>query len=42
MLSSEQVRRPVNREGVDQWRKFEPWLAPLRDALGDALEDWQQ
>jgi tetratricopeptide (TPR) repeat protein len=32
--SSEQVRRPINREGVDQWKNFEPWLGPLRDALG--------
>jgi tetratricopeptide (TPR) repeat protein len=31
--SSEQVRRPIFREGIDQWRRFEPWLAPLRDAL---------
>jgi hypothetical protein len=31
--SSEQVRRPINREGVDQWRNFEPWLAPLRETL---------
>ncbi len=31
--SSEQVRRPVNREGVDQWKNFEPWLGPLREAL---------
>ncbi len=36
--SSEQVRRPINREGVDQWRRFEPWLAPLKDALGPVLE----
>ena len=35
--SSEQVRRPIFRDGLDQWRKFESWLAPLRDALGDAL-----
>ncbi len=27
--SSEQVRRPINREGVDQWRNFEPWLGDL-------------
>jgi tetratricopeptide (TPR) repeat protein len=33
-VSSEQVRRPVSREGIDQWRRFEPWLAPLRDTLG--------
>jgi tetratricopeptide (TPR) repeat protein len=32
--SSEQVRRPINREGLDQWRNFEPWLGPLREALG--------
>ena len=40
--SAEQVRRPINREGVDQWRAFEPWLGPLKEALGPALEDWQQ
>jgi predicted Zn-dependent protease len=33
--SSEQVRRPVYREGIDQWRHFEPWLGPLKTALGD-------
>lgn len=32
--SSEQVRRPINREGVDQWRNFEPWLGELKEALG--------
>jgi tetratricopeptide (TPR) repeat protein len=31
--SSEQVRRPIYKEGVDQWRNFEPWLGPLRAAL---------
>ena len=31
--SSEQVRRPIFREGVDRWRKFEPWLQPLKEAL---------
>jgi tetratricopeptide (TPR) repeat protein len=35
--SSEQVRQPLYREGLDQWKHYEPWLAPLRDALGDAL-----
>jgi tetratricopeptide (TPR) repeat protein len=35
--SSEQVRRPIFREGLDQWRHYEAWLEPLRDALGDAL-----
>lgn len=40
--SADQVRQPINRDGVDQWRAFEPWLEPLKQALGDALEDWQR
>ncbi|MDG2005432.1 MAG: sulfotransferase, partial [Novosphingobium sp.] len=32
--SSEQVRRPINREGVGSWKPYEPWLNPLREALG--------
>lgn len=36
--SSEQVRQPVNREGLDSWRPFEPWLGPLKAALGPVLE----
>jgi tetratricopeptide (TPR) repeat protein len=32
--SSEQVRRPIFKEGLDQWRNFEPWLEPLKAALG--------
>lgn len=35
--SSEQVRQPIGRQGVDQWRHYAPWLAPLREALGDAV-----
>jgi tetratricopeptide (TPR) repeat protein len=35
--SSEQVRRPIFREGLDQWRHYEAWLGPLREVLGDAL-----
>ncbi|WP_296599670.1 tetratricopeptide repeat-containing sulfotransferase family protein [Phenylobacterium sp.] len=31
--SSEQVRRPLDGGGLEDWRRFEPWLAPLRDAL---------
>jgi hypothetical protein len=34
--SSEQVRQPIYREGLEQWKHFEPWLAPLIEALGDA------
>jgi tetratricopeptide (TPR) repeat protein len=35
--SSEQVRQPIYREGLEQWRHYEPWLEGLREALGDAL-----
>ncbi|MEI9997448.1 MAG: sulfotransferase [Rhizomicrobium sp.] len=39
--SSEQVRRPIGREGLEQWRHYESWLAPLRDMLGDALTGYR-
>ncbi len=32
--SSEQVRQPIYKEGLDQWRYFEPWLGSLKSALG--------
>ncbi|RDS80063.1 tetratricopeptide repeat-containing sulfotransferase family protein [Dyella psychrodurans] len=35
--SSEQVRRPIFRDGLDQWTKYEPYLSSLKDVLGDAL-----
>jgi len=34
--SAEQVRQPIFRDGLDQWKKFEPWLGDLEIALGDA------
>jgi hypothetical protein len=40
-VSSEQVRRPIFRDGLEQWRNYEPWLGPLKDALGPALEGWR-
>ncbi|MGZ3312891.1 MAG: sulfotransferase [Caulobacteraceae bacterium] len=39
--SSEQVRRPIFRDGLDQWRSYEPWLEPLKAALGDALTTYR-
>jgi tetratricopeptide (TPR) repeat protein len=36
--SSQQVRQPINRKGMDQWRPFEPWLGPLKAALGPVLD----
>jgi tetratricopeptide (TPR) repeat protein len=35
--SSEQVRQPIVREGLFQWRNYETWLGPLKDALGNAV-----
>ena len=37
--SSEQVRRPINTEGLEQWRRFEPWLGPLAQALGELARE---
>ena len=39
--SSEQVRRPISREGLEQWKNYERWLVPLREALGDALSRYR-
>lgn len=39
--SSEQVRQPLYRSGVDQWRQFDAHLAPLKDALGPALQGYR-
>ncbi|MBV8147092.1 MAG: sulfotransferase [Gammaproteobacteria bacterium] len=40
--SSEQVRQPIFREGIDQWRHYEPWLEPLKTALGPVLTAYPQ
>ena len=32
--SAAQVRQPIYTSGVAQWRHFEPWLDPLKEALG--------
>ena len=39
--SSEQVRRPISRDGLEQWKAFEPWLDPLKQALGPIVADWR-
>ena len=36
--SSEQVRRPIYKEATEEWRTYEPFLGPLKDALGEVLE----
>ncbi len=39
--SSEQVRQPIFRDGLDQWKPYEVFLEPLRTALGDALNRYR-
>ena len=36
--SSQQVRQPIYRDAVDQWRHYDRWLGPLRAALGPVLD----
>jgi tetratricopeptide (TPR) repeat protein len=36
--SAQQVRRPIFREGLDQWTRFEPFLDPLKATLGPVLD----
>jgi tetratricopeptide (TPR) repeat protein len=40
--SAEQVRRPINRDGLESWKEFEPWLGPLKAALGPTIEFWDR
>ncbi|MGD0193124.1 MAG: sulfotransferase, partial [Rhizomicrobium sp.] len=36
--SSEQVRQPIYRDAVEHWQNYEPWLDPLKEALGSVLD----
>jgi tetratricopeptide (TPR) repeat protein len=40
--SSMQVRQPIFRDGLDQWRHFEPWLGPLKESLGAVLDAYPE
>jgi tetratricopeptide (TPR) repeat protein len=40
--SSEQVRQPIYRDALEQWTHYRPWLGPLEQALGPALENWSR
>lgn len=37
--SAEQVRKPIYRGAVEQWKHFEPWLGELKEALGDIADE---
>jgi hypothetical protein len=36
--SSEQVRQPIYRDATEEWQRYEPFLGPLKDALGNVLD----
>ena len=38
--SAEQVRKPITKAGIDVWRNYEPWLRPLKSALGPVLDSY--
>jgi len=38
--SAEQVRQPIYTAALEQWRHYQPWLGPLREALGPVLADY--
>jgi tetratricopeptide (TPR) repeat protein len=38
--SSEQVRRPIYTQGVDQWRHYQAWLGPLKAVLGNLVAEY--
>jgi hypothetical protein len=40
--SSEQVRQPIFRTGLSQWRHYGTWLGPLEEVLGDALVRYRE
>jgi hypothetical protein len=40
--SSEQVRQPIYRDAVEHWQNFEPWLGPLKAALGPVLDSYPE
>ena len=40
--SAAQVRQPLNAKGIGQWRRYEGFLRPLKDALGPVAETWEK
>ncbi|HEX4388161.1 MAG TPA: sulfotransferase [Steroidobacteraceae bacterium] len=41
-VSSDQVRKPLYADAVEQWRNYEPWLGPLKEALGELVGPEQE
>jgi tetratricopeptide (TPR) repeat protein len=36
--SSEQVRKPIYRDATEEWRPYEQYLGPLKEALGPVID----
>jgi tetratricopeptide (TPR) repeat protein len=41
-VSSQQVRSPLYRSGIAQWKPYEQWLGPLKAALGPVLDSYPE
>ncbi len=41
-MSADQARRPIYHSGIGASRKFEPWLAPLKQSLGQVLDAYPE
>jgi tetratricopeptide (TPR) repeat protein len=39
--SSEQVRQPITAKGLDEWRKYQAWIGPMEEALGETITTWR-
>ncbi len=40
--SAQQVRKPIFRDSIHQWRHYNSWLEPLKTALGDVLASYPE
>jgi hypothetical protein len=38
--SAQQVRQPIYRSATDEWRRYDQFLDPLRDALGPIVDSY--
>jgi hypothetical protein len=39
--SSEQVRQPIFRSGLERWRHYEPWLGPIHQGVQTVMPFWR-
>ena len=38
--SAEQVRQPIYKDAMEQWKNYEKYLDPLKEGLGDSLDTY--